>query len=118
MIGAMETMTKHQQRDIRLLGKFVEVYCNGKHGTVLRSDFPLPEELGRRRLCTACSEFMSYAIARRQNCPLESEKPTCKNCRIHCYAAPQRTQVREIMSYAGRRLMMRGRMDYLWHYFF
>jgi len=118
MIASMETLTKQQRRDIRLLGTFVEVYCSGTHGMALRSDFSLPEELGQRRLCNDCSEFMSYAIARRQNCPLESEKPTCKNCRIHCYAAPQRAQVREIMSYAGRRLVMRGRIDYLWHYFF
>jgi hypothetical protein len=118
MILSMETLTKLQKRDIRLLGKFVEVYCAGKHGELLRSDYPLPEGLGQRILCSECREFMAYAISRRQSCPLESEKPTCKNCRIHCYAAPERAKVREIMSFAGRRLMMRGRLDYLWHYFF
>jgi hypothetical protein len=52
------------------------------------------------------------------NCPLEAEKPTCKHCRIHCYDKTHREKVREIMSYSGRKLMMRGRLDYLWHYFF
>jgi hypothetical protein len=114
----MNTLTKGQKSDIRLIGKFVEVYCAGRHGTAERFDFTLPEDLGRRHLCTECLQFMEYAVAKRLKCPLEAEKPSCKHCRIHCYAAPQRHQVREIMSYAGRRLMLCGRLDYLWHYFF
>ena len=62
--------------------------------------------------------FLEYAITKRLKCPLEAEKPTCKHCRIHCYDKLRREKVREIMSYAGRKLMMRGRLDYLWHYFF
>lgn len=114
----METMTRQQKKDIRLIGKFAEVYCAGHHGSQERTLFALPEGLGHRRLCSACGEFMAYAMARRMKCPLESEKPTCKACRIHCYATTQREKVREIMAYSGRKLMLRGRLDYVWHYFF
>ncbi len=114
----MDALTKHQKKDIRLLGKFVEVYCDGKHRDAVRSARSLPEALGARRLCQECAAFLEYAIAKRLKCPLETEKPTCKRCRIHCYDTPRREKVREIMGYAGRRLMMRGRLDYVWHYFF
>lgn len=107
-----------QKKDIRLIGKFVEVYCAGKHRTAARSPVTLPAGSGERSLCPECAAFLEYAITKRLKCPLEDEKPSCKHCRIHCYDAERREKVREIMSYAGRRLMMRGRLDYIWHYFF
>ncbi len=114
----MTTMTRHQQKDIKLIGKFVEVYCTGKHGRVEREAFILPETLGSRTLCPECAAFLNYAVTRRLKCPLEGEKPTCKHCRTHCYAKQQLAKVKEIMAYSGRTLIMRGRLDYLWHYFF
>jgi hypothetical protein len=114
----METMNLQQKKDIRLIGKFVEVYCAGKHHGVERTCAPLPEGLKERSVCPECASFLAYAITKRLNCPLEAEKPTCKHCRIHCYDKLNREKVREIMSYSGRRLLMRGRLDYLWHYFF
>jgi hypothetical protein len=113
----METITRHQKKDIKLLGKFVEVYCEARHRGAVRAAVALPAELEARLLCPECASFLQYAITKRLNCPLEAEKPTCKRCRIHCYDAPRREKVREIMSYVGRRLVMRGRLDYLWHYF-
>jgi hypothetical protein len=114
----METLTKHQKKDIRLIGTFVEVYCTGNHGVVERTPFILPEDFGEHTLCFECAAFMEYAVTKRIACPLETEKPSCKHCRIHCYAPQQRKKAREIMSYAGRRLMMRGRLDYVWQYLF
>jgi hypothetical protein len=114
----METITKQQKKDIRLIGKFVEVYCFGKHHGTLLTPVTLPAGLGESTLCPECVSFLEYAIGKRLKCPLETEKPTCKHCRIHCYDKQRREKVREIMSYAGRRLMLRGRLDYLWHYFF
>jgi len=114
----MEDVTRHQKKDIRLIGKFVEVYCAGKHGTAERSQVSLPAGLEARTLCRECAAFLEYAVLKRLKCPLEAEKPTCKHCRIHCYDRTRREKVREIMGYAGRRLMMRGRLDYIWHYFF
>lgn len=114
----MEMITKQQKKDIRLLGKFVKVYCEAKHRGVDRSVVDLHADAEAGELCPECASFLKYAITKRLNCPLEAEKPTCKHCRIHCYDAPRREKVREIMSYVGRRMVMRGRLDYLWHYFF
>lgn len=112
----METMTKQQKSDIKLIGKFVEIYCAGKHGASDRSTVTLPGGLGSRTICPSCAAFLEYAVTKRMKCPLEAEKPTCKRCRIHCYAPQQRQLVREIMSYSGRKLILRGRLDYLIHY--
>jgi len=101
----MEAITKQQKKDIRLIRKFVEIYCAGK------------QHSAEQHLCPECATFLEYAIAKRLKCPLEAEKPTCKHCRVHCYDTLHREKMREIMSYAGRKLVMRGRLDYLWHYF-
>lgn len=114
----MEAITRHQKKDISLIGKFVEVYCAGKHRDAEQTPIALPAGLGGRTLCPECASFLEYAITKRLRCPLEAEKPTCKHCRIHCYDKPHLEKVREIMSYSGRKLMMMGRVDYLWHYFF
>jgi hypothetical protein len=118
IIANMEMVTRQQKKDITLIGKFVEVYCNGKHCGAELTPFDLPAGLGKRTLCPECASFLGYAITRRLKCPLEAEKPTCKHCRTHCYAKPQLAKVKEIMAYSGRKLMMRGRLDYIWHYFF
>jgi hypothetical protein len=118
IIDNMETVTKLQKKDISLIGKFVEVYCDGKHPGVERTSVVLPAGLSERSLCPECALFLKYAITRRLKCPLEAEKPSCKHCRTHCYAKPQLAKVKEIMAYSGRKLMLRGRLDYIWHYFF
>lgn len=114
----METLTKQQQKDVRVLGKFIEVYCAGKHNSATRLVFQLPENLGGFNLCSDCAELAEYAISRRLKCPLEPGKPVCRSCRIHCYAPAQRKRIQEIMAYSGRKLILKGRLDYLWHYFF
>lgn len=113
----METITRQMRKDIKLLGRFTEVWCAG-YDHPQRRCFELPDELGKVRLCDECIEFMQYAIVKRFKCPLEAEKPSCKHCRIHCYATEQRAKVRQIMAWSGRRMLLRGRLDYLYHYFF
>jgi hypothetical protein len=114
----METLTRLQAKDLKLIGKFVEVYCQGYHGASERNLFSLPAGLGERRFCPECSQFMKYAVTRRIKCPLEAEKPSCKHCRTHCYNKGNLAKVKEIMAYSGMKLMLRGRLDYVWHYFF
>jgi hypothetical protein len=94
-----------QEKDTRLLATFIGVYCRGKHQ-------------GRQgELCQECGALLDYARKRREKCPLDP-KPGCKKCPVHCYAKAQRAAIREVMAYSGRRLLLRGRLDLLWHYFF
>ena len=116
----MEQFTPAQKKDLKVLVAFTVTYCRSKHGE--RAPFPLPEDLAgefRRGvdLCSDCARFLAYALERRRRCPLDP-KPACKHCRVHCYSKEYRARVREIMAFSGRRMILRGRLDYLWHYFF
>ena len=114
----METIKKRQNKDIRLIGKFVQIYCRDCHGADRRDSFPLPSGLDSILICPECVRFMEYVVEKRIKCPLEFEKPSCKKCRIHCYAAAEREKIRKIMAYSGRKMILRGRLDYLWRYLF
>jgi hypothetical protein len=58
-------------------------------------------------LCAECSALTAYAHERLEKCPFGSEKPTCATCPIHCYKPACREQVKEVMRYAGPRLLLR-----------
>lgn len=118
----MEPFTKKQQHDLRVLIDFVRVYCHARHDQGERAPFDLPPEIAHRypkgvELCGECAGLLAHGIAKRRKCPLDP-KPSCKHCRIHCYGKEYRTRIREVMAFSGRRVIMRGRFDYLWHYFF
>lgn len=104
MVTVMENKHK-QEKDIRILETFISCYCRSKHNG----------EKGK--LCPECDELLSYAKQKREKCPLDP-KPTCKHCHVHCYGKVQRAKIKEIMAYSGKHLMLRGRLDLLWHYFF
>lgn len=122
MMGAMEEFPHHHLKDLRILADFIRVYCHARHTTAPRNACELPPELVRyyRRgllLCPECAGLLTHGIRKRRSCPLEP-KPACKQCRIHCYGKEYRAKIREVMAFSGRRLLLRGRLDYLWHYFF
>ena len=58
-------------------------------------------------LCAECDELRDYARARLEKCPFADEKPTCQKCPVHCYKPECREKVREVMRYAGPRLLWR-----------
>lgn len=70
----------------------IRLYCRGKHGR-------------RDGLCPACRELASYARRRLARCPYGPSKPTCAKCPIHCYNAGMRRRIREVMRYAGPRML-------------
>lgn len=113
----MDSITRQMKRDVRLIGKFTELWCRGKRHPGA-APHALEWGLGEFVLCPDCAAFIDYAAKKRVVCPLETQKPTCKRCKIHCYAPSQRAMVRDIMSWSGRRMIMRGRIDYLYHYLF
>ena len=96
--------------------KFVRVYCRAKHDGQV--GFAVEDIDGKEtHLCHDCAVLVAYALEKRRKCPLDP-KPSCKHCHIHCYSKDYRAKIREIMGFSGRRMIMRGRLDYLWHYFF
>jgi len=115
----MEQFTGRQLKDLKILIAFVRLHCRARHDG--QAAVTLPPDLARLEkgveLCPDCTGLLLHGIERRRKCPLVP-KPTCKDCHVHCYSKEYRTRIREIMAFSGRRLIMRGRLDYLWHYFF
>jgi hypothetical protein len=80
-------------RELKTIRAMLQIYCRDHHGG--------------STLCTECEALHAYAEKRLAACPYGEEKPTCTNCRIHCYGPAQREQVREVMRYAGPRMLLR-----------
>jgi hypothetical protein len=89
--------TGRLRREWRTMQVMVDIYCAGQ------GHAPGPDA-GR---CTACQEFLDYAGRRLEKCPYGPAKPTCAKCPIHCYKPQPRELAREIMRYAGPRMMLR-----------
>ena len=94
MRGTMASQSRRIQREKRTIRAMIAIYCRG-HG-----HRPGP-------VCPQCQELMDYALARLDRCPFGPEKTTCATCPIHCYKPAMRQRVREVMCYAGPRMMVR-----------
>lgn len=81
-------------REKRTIRAMVRIFCRDKHG-------------GRAGPCDECRELVEYAECRLDRCPFGADKPTCAKCPIHCYKPAMRRRVREVMRYAGPRMLLR-----------
>lgn len=101
----------------------IGIYCADEHADVDRQPVRLKthdvEAIpgGPLSLCPSCTKLLAHALVKRSNCPLDP-KPACKHCPVHCYHPNYRRQIREVMIHAGRKLVLRGRIDYLFHLLF
>ena len=68
-------------------------------------------------LCPGCTQLLAHALTKRSNCPMRP-KPACKHCPCHCYRPHYRAQIRQVMKFSGRYLLLTGRLDYLLHLLF
>lgn len=111
------------RRDLKTLAVFIEMFCGDRHpdepkGPLELPGYDPPALRGRPpALCPACRKLLTHALVKRTHCPLDP-KPACKKCPAPCYAPKYRSQIREIMRYSGKRMVLRGRLDYLLHLLF
>lgn len=82
-------------REQATLAKMVGIFCKAHHAGA------------GPPLCEPCREFLKYAELRLEKCPYGDDKPTCANCPVHCYKTRQRALAKEIMQYAGPRMLFR-----------
>lgn len=55
---------------------------------------------------TERADLKAYVAERLGKCPYQEDKPTCKNCTIHCYEPHMRNKIREVMRYSGPRMLL------------
>lgn len=82
------------RREKETIRKMARIFCKSHHQT-------------KEGLCEECRALLSYALERIDRCPYQEEKPACSACPIHCYAPAMREKVRQVMRYAGPRMLLR-----------
>ena len=75
-----------------VVAKMIRLYYRRKLGLLE----PSTEEL----------ELLSYAERRLTHCKFGDQKPACKRCPIHCYRSDMRAKIREVMRWAGPRMII------------
>jgi hypothetical protein len=81
------------RREWKTVKAMVTMYCRHHHA----SD----------SLCTECRQLLAYVRRRLDKCPYGIDKPTCAQCPIHCYRATERERIRDVMRWAGPRMIWR-----------
>ncbi len=89
----MELRTPKLKREFKTIKVMIECYCRGVHKT-------------KQGLCSDCSKLLEYAKTRLLRCPFKENKPTCVKCPVHCYQPELRQKVKEVMRYAGPRIIL------------
>ncbi|MGZ3559474.1 MAG: nitrous oxide-stimulated promoter family protein [Thermodesulfobacteriota bacterium] len=114
-------ISKKEKEDIRILLKFVEIYCRENHnGEKVPFSFKLFDINGIDKkeisLCADCSRLLTYGLTMRLKCP-HDPKPMCKKCDRQCYHGEYKSKIREVMKFSGMYMIKHGRVDLLYHYF-
>lgn len=91
--GRDRPTTPRLLRELRTIEAMTRIYCRDRHHT--------------REPCGDCQALMNYAAKRLAVCTFGEEKPVCAKCQVHCYAKAMRDKVREVMRYAGPRMIWR-----------
>lgn len=81
-------------REKKTMACMLRMYCRAHHE-------------GGRRVCNECRALAEYADQRLARCPYGEGKPTCASCPIHCYRREQRELMRQVMRWAGPRMLLR-----------
>jgi len=90
-------------RERKTAGAMIHISCQGQHGT-------------HGGLCPDCRELSEYVRKRLDTCPFQERKTTCANCRVHCYKPAMREKIREVMRYAGPRMIFRHPLLAFFHF--
>ncbi len=89
-----DTLDRHRRLELATIEAMFGVYCRDRHGDA-------PDR------CDECAPLLDYATRRLMRCVFGAGKPTCANCTVHCYTDVMRVPIKEVMRYAGPRMMWR-----------
>ena len=78
------------EREWKTVTAMIHIYCRDQHG---------------KALCAECEDLARYVHLRLEHCRFGEEKPTCAKCPIHCYQRDRRARIKDVMRYAGPRML-------------
>jgi len=80
------------RREKQTIAAMTQIYCRAHHGS-------------RETLCSDCAELLDYARRRLDSCPFGERKPACNRCLVHCYSTRNQERIKQIMRFAGPRML-------------
>jgi len=80
--------------ELDTVGKMIELYCRGHHGS-------------KDSLCAECGGLLAYVKGRLEKCPFKENKPWCSKCTVHCYKPDMKEKIKAVMRYSGPRMIWR-----------
>lgn len=89
-----KSLSQRIRRELETVRAMLQIYCSDRHAA-------------KSGVCPHCTQILSYATQRLEQCPFGEEKATCANCTVHCYKPELREQIRLVMRYAGPRMLLR-----------
>lgn len=114
-------ISKKEKEDIRILLKFVSIYCRKHHNNGGKTPFTFKKmdvrEIEKKEIpvCKECAALLTYGLTMRLKCP-HNPKPLCKKCETQCYRGDYKAKIREVMKFSGMVMIKHGRVDMLYHY--
>lgn len=95
--------TQSQAEDKRnleavVVTELIQLYCHDKHKGRSKN---------AKNMCSECQALDAYAQSRIRQCPFMTSKTFCSNCKVHCYDPEEREAIRQVMRYAGPRLLLK-----------
>lgn len=92
---------RKRARDMQTVSQMVALYCAGNHSGRTRDERSYAGE----PLCSECAVLDAYAVKRTRECRRMEVKTSCDRCPLHCYSAAELERIREVMRYAGPRML-------------
>ncbi len=89
----MKKELKEWEKEKKLIPVMIKKYCRGNHGTK------------GGNICAECRELTEYALFRLEKCPFKVNKKFCSFCKIHCYKPDMREKIKDVMRWAGPRMI-------------
>lgn len=77
--------------DIKTIQVMVNLFCRDHHHGLTP--------------CEQCLELLEYTVERVKQCPLQEQRTTCGKCHVHCFKPSMQKKIREVMRYAGPRML-------------
>ncbi|WP_080797496.1 nitrous oxide-stimulated promoter family protein [Arabiibacter massiliensis] len=92
---------KRRVREKRTISQMVALYCADNHDAAVRTEVAHCGEA----VCPDCARIDAYAVLRTERCRKMEVKTSCEECGNHCYAPAAREEIKQVMRYAGPRML-------------
>ena len=104
-------VARRREREKLVVSQMIAIDCAGHHERSLRTERGFCGEA----LCPDCAELDRFAVLRTEKCRKMETKTSCKNCEHHCYPRAMEERIRNVMRYAGPRMLFKHPMAAIRH---